>query len=511
MLTDFPAHQGLTTSELFLQADRLEPCLLVIFGAAGDLTRRKLIPALYNLVREAALDERFAVVGYSRTAKTDDNYRELLFQSVQRYSRSQPVEAPLWHDFSQRIAYVEGDFEDPEGYNRLRTRLEALEQQIGSEGNRLYYFATPPSAATVILHRLKEAGLLGSSGDKTPWTRVIMEKPYGRDLESATDLNRVVGEVLQEDQVYRIDHYLGKETVQNILVARLGNTIFEPLWNRKYIDHIQITAAESIGVEGRGRFYESTGVLRDMVQSHLLQVLSLCAMEPPVSFAADDIRDKRVEVLRSLRNLERAEIFKHVVFGQYRGYRDEDSVDPHSRTPTYAAIKCYIDNWRWQGVPFFLRVGKHLSHRLTEVSVVFRPVPLCLFGRDDICQDLEPNVLTIRIQPDAGMALKISSKKPGDVLEVNPVEMDFNYSETYDHPIKDAYERLLLDAVKGDATLFARRDEVEYAWRFVTPMLQSWEAETNKQPVFYAEGSEGPEEAVNLMDRYGRQWREIRQ
>jgi glucose-6-phosphate 1-dehydrogenase len=405
---------------------------------------------------------------------------------------------------------VEGDFEDPEGYNRLRNALERHEALIGSEGNRLFYFATPPSAATIILHRLDEAGLLGKQGEQVPWTRVVMEKPYGRDLESAVELNRVVGETLQEEQVYRIDHYLGKETVQNILIARLGNTIFEPLWNRKYVDHIQITAAESIGVEGRGRFYDNTGVLRDMVQSHLLQVLSLCAMEPPVSFAADDIRDKRVEVLRGLRSLQNRQVFDHVVFGQYRGYRDEENVDPKSRTPTYAAIKCYIDNWRWQGVPFFLRVGKHLSHRMTDVSVFFRPVPLCLFGRDDVCQDLEPNVLTIRIQPDAGMALKISSKKPGDDLEVSSVEMDFNYSETYDHPIKDAYERLLLDAIKGDATLFARRDEVEYAWRFVTPILQSWQAEGKKQPLFYAEGSEGPDEANSLMDRYSRQWREIK-
>jgi glucose-6-phosphate 1-dehydrogenase len=292
-------------------------------------------------------------------------------------------------------------------------------------------------------------------------------------------------------------------------VARLGNTIFEPLWNRKHIDHIQITAAESIGMEGRGRFYDQTGVVRDMVQSHLLQVLSLCAMEPPVSFAADDIRDKRVEVLRSLRAFTSQDVHEHVIFGQYRGYRDEENVDPKSRTPTYAAIKCYIDNWRWQGVPFFLRVGKQLAQRMTEISVVFRPVPLCLFGRDDVCQSLEPNVLTIRIQPDEGMALKIASKKPGDVMDVASVEMDFSYSETYAHPIKDAYERLLLDAIKGDATLFARRDEVEFAWRFVTPILEAWEASQKRQPVFYAEGSEGPTEAETLMDRYSRQWREI--
>ncbi|MCU7905796.1 MAG: glucose-6-phosphate dehydrogenase [Candidatus Thiodiazotropha sp. (ex Epidulcina cf. delphinae)] len=509
METDFPVHHRFASGELFLQADRLQPCVLVIFGAAGDLTRRKLLPALYNLVRERALDERFAVIGYSRAVQSDQAYRQVLHDSVASYSRSRPVDESLWRVFAQRIAYVEGDFEDPEGYIALRRRLEEIESMIGSEGNRLFYFATPPSAAPIILHRLSEAGVLEGSGSDTPWTRVIMEKPYGRDLESATDLNRIVGDVLQEDQVYRIDHYLGKETVQNILVARLGNTIFEPLWNRKYIDHIQITAAESIGVEGRGRFYDQTGVLRDMVQSHLLQVLSLCAMEPPVSFAADDIRDKRVEVLRSLRQFDSREVFNHVVFGQYRGYRDEENVDRRSRTPTYAAIKCYIDNWRWQGVPFYLRVGKHLAQRMTEISVVFRPVPLCLFGRDDICQELEPNVLTIRIQPDEGMALKIAGKKPGDVMEVGSVEMDFSYSETYAHPIKDAYERLLLDAVKGDATLFARRDEVEFAWRFVTPILSAWEAATRKQPVFYAEGGEGPVEAETLMDRYGRQWREI--
>jgi glucose-6-phosphate 1-dehydrogenase len=509
MQPDFPVHQRLSQNELFLQADTLEPCILVIFGAAGDLTRRKLLPALYNLTREKALEERFAVVGYSRSAQTHEAYRELLRDSVERYSRSKPVDTSVWRNFSERIAYVEGNFEDPEGYSRLRETLESLEVQIGSEGNRLFYLATPPSAAPIILHRLSEAGLLSGSGVNAPWTRVIMEKPYGRDLASAMDLNQVVGEVLQEDQVYRIDHYLGKETVQNILVARLGNTIFEPLWNRKYIDHIQITAAESIGMEGRGRFYDKTGVLRDMVQSHLLQVLSLCAMEPPVSFSADDIRDKRVEVLRGLRPFMGRDVANHVVFGQYRGYRDEENVDPRSRTPTYAAIKCYIDNWRWQGVPFFLRVGKQLARRLTEISVVFRPVPLCLFGRDDICQELAPNVLSIRIQPDEGMSLKISSKKPGDVLDVGAVEMDFSYSETFNHPIKDAYERLLLDAIKGDATLFARRDEVEHAWRFVSPILETWESETKKQPLFYAEGSEGPGEADNLMDRYSRQWREI--
>jgi glucose-6-phosphate 1-dehydrogenase len=507
--TEIPVHQSFNAHEPFLQADRLEPCVLVIFGAAGDLTRRKLAPALYNLVREQALDGGFAVIGYSRRPQTDDQYRSVLFDALQAYSRSQPIEDDIWQTFSKAISYVEGDFEDPEGYTALRGTLETLEQSIGSEGNRLFYFATPPSAAPVILHRLSEAGLLQSGGTESPWTRVIMEKPYGRDLESASDLNRIVAEVLQEDQVYRIDHYLGKETVQNILVARLGNTIFEPLWNRKYIDHIQITAAESIGVEGRGRFYDKTGVIRDMVQSHLLQVLSLCAMEPPVSFMADDIRDKRVEVLRSLRLFTSQEVTDHVVFGQYRGYRDEENVEANSRTPTYAAMKCYIDNWRWQGVPFFLRVGKQLTQRMTEISVVFRPVPLCLFGREDVCQDLEPNVLTIRIQPDEGMALKISSKRPGGEMEVGSVEMDFSYSESFAHPIKDAYERLLLDALKGDATLFARRDEVEFAWRFITPILKHWDESTKRQPVFYSEGSEGPVEAEKLMDRYNRNWREI--
>jgi glucose-6-phosphate 1-dehydrogenase len=509
MPPDLPNLSRLSSGELFLQPDRLQPCVLVIFGAAGDLTRRKLLPALYNLTREKALDERFAVIGFSRAAQTEEGYRNHLQQAVGHYSRSQPLDERVWQGFSRHIGYVEGNFEDPEGYAALRERLERMEREISSEGNRLFYLATPPSAAPLILHRLRECGLLDGSGAASPWTRVIMEKPYGRDLESAIDLNRIVGEVLRENQVYRIDHYLGKETVQNILVARLGNTIFEPLWNRKYIDHIQITAAESIGVEGRGRFYDQTGVLRDMVQSHLLQVLSLCAMEPPVSFAADDIRDKRVEVLRSLRAFSAADVFDHVIFGQYRGYRDEENVDPHSRTPTYVAMKCYIDNWRWQGVPFFLRVGKQLSKRLTEVSVVFRPVPLCLFGRDDVCQSLEPNVLTIRIQPDEGMALKITSKKPGDEIDVGSVEMDFSYSETYTHPIKDAYERLLLDAIKGDATLFARRDEVEFAWRFVTPILQAWEEARKRQPVFYAEASQGPAEAEMLMDRYSRQWREI--
>ena len=509
MVSDLPSIKRMTTGELFLQPDRLQPCVLVIFGAAGDLTRRKLLPALYNLVREGALGERFAVVGYSRAKQSEAAFRDRLRDAVGHYSRTQPIAERVWQGFSRRIAYVEASFEDPQGYIELRKRLEIVEAEIGSEGNRLFYLATPPSAAPVILHRLRETGLVSGSGDQTPWIRVVMEKPYGRDLSSAIELNRIVAEVLQENQVYRIDHYLGKETVQNILVARLGNTIFEPLWNRKYIDHIQITAAESIGMEGRGRFYDQTGVVRDMVQSHLLQVLSLCAMEPPVSFAADDIRDKRVEVLRSLRLFTSREVLDHGIFGQYRGYRDEVNVAPQSRTPTYVALKCYIDNWRWQGVPFFLRAGKRLARRVTEVCVVFRPVPLCLFGRDDVCQSLEPNVLTIRIQPDAGMALKIASKRPGEQMEVGSVEMDFSYSETYAHPIKDAYERLLLDAVKGDATLFARRDEVEFAWRFITPILETWEEEVRRQPLFYAEGGEGPTEAEVLMDRYSRQWREI--
>ncbi|RDH83547.1 MAG: glucose-6-phosphate dehydrogenase [endosymbiont of Escarpia spicata] len=495
--------------EPFLQADRSTPCLLVIFGAAGDLTRRKLIPALYNLLCERVIDEWFAVIGYSRTEQESEAFRATLESAVKEYSRTQPVDPLVWQSFAKRIEYVRGSFEDPEGYNALRQRIDVLEQGFGTGGNRLFYLATPPAAAPQILHRLQEAGLLYDSSDETPWSRVIMEKPYGRDLTSAQELNRIVGEVLDESQVYRIDHYLGKETVQNILVTRFGNTIFEPLWNRKYIDHIQITAAESIGVEGRGRFYDQTGVVRDMVQSHLLQVLSLCVMETPISFAADDIRDKRVEVLRSLRPISGDGIEKSVVFGQYRGYRDEENVDKDSRSPTYVALKCFIDNWRWQGVPFMLRVGKHLKARMTEISVVFRPVPHCLFGRDDVCQTLDSNVLTIRIQPDEGIDLKIISKQPGDSLQVGTVEMDFSYSDAYNHPIKDAYERLLLDAMRGDATLFARRDEVEHAWRFVTPILQAWERATDRYPAFYAEGSAGPVEADKFMHRYDRKWREI--
>ncbi len=484
-----------------------DSCTLVIFGGAGDLTRRKLMPALYNLLREGALDERFAVIGLSRREQDADGYRELLKQALAEYTR-EPLQEPEWVAFAERIHYLSANFEDPEGYRALRDRLEQLEAAGGS-ANRLFYLATPPSAAPIILHRLQEAGLINTSGSSSPWSRVIMEKPYGRDLDSAQELNRIVGEVLGEDQVYRIDHYLGKETVQNILVARFGNTIFEPLWNRKYVDHIQITAAEAIGVEGRGRFYDQTGVIRDMVQSHLLQVLSLCTMEAPLSFAADDIRDKRVEVLRSLRQITGSQVFEDVIFGQYRGYRDEANVAADSRTPTYTAMKCFIDNWRWQGVPFFLRVGKQLRARMTEVSVVFRPVPLCLFGRDEVCQQLESNVLTIRIQPDEGIDLKIVSKRPGESLDVRPVVMDFSYSETFKRPIKEAYERLLLDAIRGDATLFARRDEVEHAWRFVSPILKAWEDAQRIGPLFYAEGSDGPIEAERLMRRYDRRWREI--
>jgi glucose-6-phosphate 1-dehydrogenase len=502
----FAAHTGAT--EPLARERRPDPCVLVIFGAAGDLTRRKLVPALYNLAREGALPEPFAVVGVSRADQDDDGYRQVLHEATSRYSRDLPLDEGVWREFAAHVHYLRASFEDPDGYVRLRDRLEELDRERGTAGNRLFYLATPPDAAPVILHRLHEASLLYEPGDG-PWSRVIMEKPYGRDLESARQLNAMVADVLDESQVYRIDHYLGKETVQNILVTRFGNAIFEPLWNRKYVDHVQITASETIGVEGRGRFYENTGVIRDMVQSHLLQVLALSAMEAPVSFKADDVRDRRSEVFRALRPISGASVFENVVFGQYRGYRDEENVDRHSRTPTYVAMKVFIDNWRWQGVPFYLRVGKQMRARVTEISVHFRPIPLCLFGKEEVCERLEPNVLTIRIQPDEGICLNLVSKVPGEDLAVSRVSMDFSYAEAFDRPIKDAYERLLLDAMRGDATLFARRDGVEHAWAFVTPILEAWER-SDRQPEFYAEGSDGPTAADGMLRRSGHVWQALK-
>jgi len=519
----------------------LEPCVLVIFGASGDLTHRKLAPALLRLSQQGLLPEHFAIVGYSRRPDSDAALRASLAAAIE--SRMPPrsasgaassggahaadavrapgaagaagstgaaLDAAAWARFAASVHHVRGDFDDPEGYRALKERLASLDASAGTGGNRVFYLATPPAAYPQILRGLHEHGLL-TPVDSRPWTRVVIEKPFGHDCKSAQELNALVGHVLDERQTFRIDHFLGKETVQNILVFRFGNSLFEPLWNRKHISHVEITAAEPLGVEGRGRFYDKVGVVRDMLQNHLLQVLALVAMELPITFKADDVRDARVQLFRSLRPILPHEVGEHAVFAQYAGFRDEPDVPRDSRAPTYAALRVRVENWRWQGVPFFLRSGKRLAAHATEVVIHFQPIPLCLFGSDETCQHVEPNVLTLRIQPDEGISLRFAGKRPGDELDVASVDMDFSYRRAFGQASQDSYQRLLLDALRGDATLFTRRDEVEHCWRFVDPLLAAWERpEGEPLPLHeYAQGSQGPAAADGLLLADHRRWTPI--
>jgi glucose-6-phosphate 1-dehydrogenase len=499
-------------AQSLMPARKPDPCVLVIFGITGDLAHRKLVPALYNLARDQALPDRVAVLGFSRSAPGAQALRDDLRRSTERFSRTQPLDARVWDDFARGIDTMQGSLDDEASFAALRERLDQLDRQHGTAGNRMYYFATPPRSFASTLRNLKAAGLVADPSHGGPWTRVVIEKPFGRDLPSARELNTLAEGVLDERQIYRIDHYLGKETVQNILVFRFGNSIFEPLWNRKSIDHVEITAAEELGVERRGQFYDETGVVRDVVQNHLLQVLALCAMEQPVSFGADEIRDEKAKLLRSLRPMGESDVATRTVRGQYDGYRSEPGVAPGSRTPTYAAMKVMIDNWRWTGVPFYIRAGKRLRKRTTEIAFHFQEIPYCLFGREEVCQLLQPNVLTLRIQPDEGISLQFCSKMPGEDLNVASVTMDFNYARAFERPAQDAYERLLLDCMRGDATLFARRDAVELAWKFVDPVMQAWDTQPDEVagPLgIYEPGSDGPEQAAAMLGRDGRRWRAL--
>ncbi|MBI3857828.1 MAG: glucose-6-phosphate dehydrogenase [Planctomycetes bacterium] len=484
-----------------------DPCVVVIFGVTGDLTHRKLIPALYNLAREGDLPGKFALIGTSTSVTSAAEFRAQLQESVSKFSRSKPLDEEVWKRFAGSIETVVADVNAPDDYAKLRRTIEAVEQKAGLPGNRLYYLAVPPGVFPVILRNLKAAGLLQAAGSPG-WSRVVIEKPFGRDLASARELNRTVAEVIDESQIFRSDHYLGKETVQNILVFRFGNSIFEPIWNRKYIDHVQITMAEDLTIERRGKFYDATGVLRDIVQSHLLQVLALCTMEAPATFKADDIRDEKFKLLRSIRPITAGEVGQDVVAAQYRGYRASEGVAKDSRTPTYVALKLAIDNWRWQGVPIYVRAGKGLAARNTEVSIHFQSIPFCLFGTEEVCQRIEPNVLTLRIQPREGIALRFGCKVPGEDLSVGSVTMDFSYADSFNRAPWEAYERLLLDAMRGDHTLFARRDGDEQAWSFVSPILEAWEARREPLPE-YDTGSAGPREADDLLRRDGRRWRPL--
>ncbi len=473
-----------------------DPCTLVLFGATGDLAHRKIAPALYTLARKGDLPAGFSMLATSTSVGPAEAYRAALRDSVSRHSRTRPLEEAAWGAFAGNVGAVAGDVGRAETYAAIRGRLP-------EKGNRLFYLAVPPAAVPPILRGLKEGGLLFPPGG-APWSRVVIEKPFGRDLASARELNGLVSRVLDESQVFRIDHYLAKETVQNILVFRFGNSLFEPVWNRRHIDHVQITMAEDLLVGGRGKYYDRTGAFRDVVQNHGLQVLALAAMEAPASFRADDIRDEKHKLLRSVREIAPGD----VVHGQYRGYRDEEGVARDSRTPTYLALRLWVDNWRWQGVPFYVRAGKGLSRRTTEVAVQFNRIPFCLFGSEEVCQLVEPNVLTLRIQPDEGIALRFATKVPGDDLTVRSVTMDFSYAQAFRTPAGEAYERLLLDAMRGDATLFARRDGDERAWELATPVLEAWEA-SGESPEIYERGSGGPASADALLRRDGRRWRPL--
>jgi glucose-6-phosphate 1-dehydrogenase len=495
------------------------PCTVVIFGASGDLTQRKLVPALYNLRHDGLLPEACALVGFARRTKSDDQFRAEMRAGVAAHSRTQPVDDAEWTAFAANMRYHTADFDDPAGYAGLRDLLDQIDAARGAElgqGNRLFYLATPPEAYPRIVARLGEAGLNKSApGQSGGWTRIIIEKPFGRDLDSAQALNTHVLGVFDENQVYRIDHYLGKETVQNILTFRLGNSIFEPLWNRRYIDHVQILVAEKIGVEGRGGYYDNAGTIRDMVQNHMLQVLALMAMEPPAAFTADAVRNEKVKALQAIRPIVADEVGRYTVRGQYTEYRNEPGVARASTTETFVALKLMIDNWRWSGVPFYLRTGKALPERLTEVAIQFKQPPLMLFTHDEhpghagVGGTMEPNVLILRIQPNEGIALQIGLKPPGSSLRLQPVELDFNYGAGFGKESPEAYERLLLDAILGDATLFIRRDEVEAAWSLITPIMEGWAAGNAPKPELYWSGSWGPDAADDLIVMDGRAWRKF--
>ena len=489
------------------------PCVMVTFGASGDLTKRKLLPALCNLAEDNLLLTQFAIIGFATNDFTTESFRKMLGEEIPKYAPA-PVNPKIWEWMSERIYYVRGDFQDADAYTRLEQQIKEADKKHNTLGNRLFYLAVAPRFFSPIAKMLDQCCL--SKEESGRWVRVIVEKPFGHDLASAKQLNQELRQVLAETQIYRIDHYLGKETVQNVMVFRFSNNIIEPLWNRNYVDHVQITAAETVGVEHRGGFYETAGALRDMVPNHLFQLLTMTAMEPPISFDADEVRNKQAEVLHAIQPIGPEEVLTNMVRGQYgpglidgqrvAGYRGEPDVSPDSNTETFVALKLLIDNWRWAGVPFYLRTGKRLARRMTEIVIQFRRTPFVLF-RNTTVKNLETNRLVIHIQPEEGISLSFGAKVPGSIMKLGLVNMDFDYSTYFGTEHSTGYERLLRDCMAGDATLFQRADMVEAGWSVIQPILDVWHALPARGFPNYAAGSWGPVEAEELLERDGRSWR----
>lgn len=492
-----------------------DPCIMVIFGASGDLTKRKLIPALYNLAKSQLLSRRFAIVGLARKEMSTEDFRKKISQDLKEFA-TVPVEPGFWDWLCSQIYFLRGDLQDANTYSQLKQLLEKIDKEHGTCNNYFYYLATAPALFSKVIQQLGAAKLAHEENGR--WRRIIFEKPFGHDLESARILNEEIKKVLHERQIYRIDHYLGKETVQNILAFRFANGIFEPIWNRRYIDHVQITVAEDLGVGQRGGYYDHSGALRDMVPNHIFQVLTLTTMEPPSSFEADAVRDEQAKILRAIQPMTPEEVLSRTVRGQYgegaingervSSYRSEPSVPEDSRTETFVALKLSIDNWRWAEVPFYLRTGKRLPRCVTEVAIQFKRAPLMLFRQTPV-ESLAPNRLVLRLQPDEGISLSFGAKVPGPVMRLGIVDMDFQYRSYFGVNASTGYERLLYDCMLGDATLFQRADMVEAGWSVVAPILDVWRALPPRDFPNYAAGTRGPKEADDLLERDGRQWRRL--
>ena len=486
-----------------MSSARAESGLLVIFGASGDLTRRKLLPSIYNLAEDGLLPDPFAVLGVARPAMDEATYRAEIRRHVEQ-EEGEPLDTRQWTRIEERVHYISGEFDDAALYERLKDKLSEIQKRYGIPGNYLFYLAVPPELFGSVGRHLAAAGL---TREDEGWRRVIVEKPFGYDLDSARELNADLSKGLRESQTYRIDHYLGKETVQNILAFRFANGIFEPIWNRRYVDHVQMTVAEEHGVGTRGAYYDKAGALRDIVQNHMFQLLTLVAMEPPISFGAEDVRDEKVKTLHAILPLTTTDVRRHVVRAQYAGYRQEPAVRPDSRTETYVALRLFVDNWRWADVPFYLRTGKHLARRSTEISIHFKRAPFTLF-RETPVKATNPNVLCLRIQPDEGISLSFDAKVPGPLERVDTVTMDFSYARHFQVEPSTGYETLLFDAMSGDQSLFHRMDLVEAGWHAVQPILEAWRDDATSTLLTYDAGSWGPAEADVLLEQDGRRWRE---